>query len=133
MLTIVLTWLGNLLGGPFATAAVNAYRAKLASENSADKIAAELTAQKLEIDQAREALEQQTLRAEDSRWGPWVRWGFAFPFVLFNGKVIIWDRMLHWGVTDPLSPSLLQIESIIIAAYFGHSAVAIVGRAFARR
>ncbi|MDE2040646.1 MAG: hypothetical protein KGJ45_11620 [Elusimicrobia bacterium] len=133
MLTLVLSWLGQLLGGPFATAAVNAYRDKLQAENSADKIAASLAAQKAQIDEQREQLEQATLVAEEGRWGPWIRWGFAAPFVLFNAKVIVWDRMLHRGVTDPLSPDLVQLEAVIVAAYFGHSAIAIAGRAFARR
>jgi|GEM_PF-3491933 len=32
MSSAFLVWLGNLLGGPFARAAVDAYRAKLAAE-----------------------------------------------------------------------------------------------------
>ncbi len=42
MLPAFLVWLGNLLGGPFARAAVDAYRAKLAAENTSEKIAADL-------------------------------------------------------------------------------------------
>ena len=44
MFTTLLGWLGNLLGGPFAKAAVDAYRAKLSSENTSEKIAADLAA-----------------------------------------------------------------------------------------
>lgn len=130
---MILSWLGSLLGGPFATAAVNAYKAKLDSENSADRIAANLAVQQAQIDQQRESVEQSTLVAEEGRWGPWVRWGFAFPFVIFNAKVIVWDRMMHLGVTDPLSPELLGLEQWIVAAYFGHSAITIGARALARR
>ena len=39
MLSAFLAWLGNLLGGPFARAAVDAYRTKLAAENTSEKIA----------------------------------------------------------------------------------------------
>ena len=34
MFATVLGWLGNLIGGPFAKAAVDAYRAKLTAENT---------------------------------------------------------------------------------------------------
>lgn len=44
MVSAVLSWLGSLLGGPFAKAAVDAYRAKLAAENTSEKIAADLAA-----------------------------------------------------------------------------------------
>ena len=50
MFTIVLGWLGNLLGGPFAKAAVDAYRAKLTAENTSEKIAADLAARELDVE-----------------------------------------------------------------------------------
>ena len=118
---------------PLLSNALAAYKAKLDAGNSAASIAADLAAKQAALDAQRESLEQATLQAEEGRWGPFVRWGFAIPFVLFNAKAIVWDRMLHLGVTDPLSPELLQLESVIVAAYFGHSAVTIVGRAIARR
>ena len=43
----ILGWLGNLLGGPFAKAAVDAYRAKLSAENTSEKIAADLATREL--------------------------------------------------------------------------------------
>ncbi|MEJ2435538.1 MAG: hypothetical protein P8Y53_21195 [Pseudolabrys sp.] len=51
MVATVLAWLGNLLGGPFAKAAVDAYRAKLASDNTSEKIAADLAARELAVEQ----------------------------------------------------------------------------------
>ena len=41
MFATILGWLGNLLGGPFAKAAVDAYRAKLAAGNTSERIAAD--------------------------------------------------------------------------------------------
>lgn len=121
------------LGGPIVSALVSAYRERLAAGQNADKIAAELAVQQAQVDAQREAIQQQTLVAEEGRWGPFVRWGFALPFILFNAKAIVWDRMLHLGMTDPLSPELLALEQIIIAAYFGHSAIVTSVRAYARR
>ena len=49
--TSILTWLGNLLGGPFAKAAVDAYRAKLSADNTAQRVAADLAARELAVEQ----------------------------------------------------------------------------------
>ncbi len=38
MFATILGWLGNLIGGPFAKAAVDAYRAKLASDNTSRRL-----------------------------------------------------------------------------------------------
>ena len=133
MLSMVLTWLGGLLGGPFAKAAVDAYKAKLDAGNNADKIAADLAVQQATLDTQREALEQATLTAEEGRWGPWIRWGFAIPFVLYVNKVVLYDQVFKLGVTDHLSPEMLAILQIVIAAYFGHSAIAIAARALSKR
>ena len=133
MLSMILTWIGNLLGGPFAKAAVDAYRAKLTSENSAEKIAADLAAQQLTLDVERQKLEQAVVIADEGRW--WtaaIRPLFAAPFVAFLWKVIILDRVLGWR-TDDLLPWEVDLCKWIIASYFGHAALASLGRAVARR
>ena len=130
---MILTWLGGLLGGPFAKAAVDAYKAKLDAGNNASKIAADLAAQQATLDTQREALEQATLTAEEGRWGPWMRWGFSIPFILYINKVVVYDQVLKLGATDHLSPEMLSILQVVIAAYFGHSAIAIASRALAGR
>lgn len=127
-----LSWLTSFLGGSIVSSLVSAYQAKLAAGNDANKIAADLAAQKAQLDLQKEQIEQTSLMSEEGRWGPFIRWGFAAPFVVFNAKAIIWDRMFHWGFTDPLSPELLCLEQVIIAAYFGHSAITIVSRVMAK-
>ncbi|MGA7971462.1 MAG: hypothetical protein WCA36_01525, partial [Pseudolabrys sp.] len=68
MVSMVLGWLGNLLGGPFAKAAVDAYRAKLASDNTSEKIAADLKARELAVQQRERELATQVVIAEQGRW-----------------------------------------------------------------
>lgn len=48
----------------------------------------------------------------------WVRIGFALPFVLYINKLIIWDKVLGWGATDPLSDDLTQIMLVVLGGYF---------------
>lgn len=129
MLSMILTWLGGLLGGPFAKAAVDAYRAKLTAENSADKIAADLAVQQAQIDEQREALEQQVVIAEEGHWyTAIIRPLFALPFVIFLWKVIVWDRVFMHGFTEDLTPNETEVMTVVVASYFGHSAITTIGR-----
>src|SRR5882672_7685382 len=98
--TTILGWLGSLLGGPFAKAAVDAYRAKLAEENSVDQHTADLAARELAVEQREKELETQVVIAEQGRWYTALpRPLFAFAFVIYVWKVVVWDRVLGLGTT----------------------------------
>jgi hypothetical protein len=43
---------------------------------------------------------------------------FALPFVIYNFKIIVWDKVMGLGSTDGLSPELIQLQMIIFGAYF---------------
>lgn len=55
---------------------------------------------------------------QNSRLTSWIRPAFAFPFVAYIWKLVIWDKIFGLGATDPLSPELAQIMMVIIGAYF---------------
>jgi len=134
MFSAFLAWLGGLMGGPFAKAAVEMYRSRLASENNSELIAANLAAQHQEINRQRDALAAQVVTAEQGHWyTAAVRPLFALPFVVFNLKVVVWDKVLSLGVTDPLSRDMLNLESVIVAGYFGSIAIENATRIFSRR
>ncbi|CAB4171504.1 hypothetical protein UFOVP1349_38 [uncultured Caudovirales phage] len=59
-----------------------------------------------------------------SRVNAFIRASFAVPFVIYNAKLILWDKVLALGSTDGLSPDLMQIEIACIGFYFLHSMVA---------
>ena len=48
----------------------------------------------------------------------WIRPAFALPFVIFNFKVIVWDKVLGLGVTADLSPAFWQLQMVVFGAYF---------------
>ena len=109
MLTAVLAWLGNLLGGPFAKAAVDAYRAKLAAENTSEKIAADLAAREISVAQRERELAAELVLAEQGRWYTALpRPLFAFAFIIYAWKVVVWDKVLGLGTTDALSGDVSQ-------------------------
>jgi hypothetical protein len=62
------TWLASFHGGPVISGLINAYKAKLAAGNDADKIAADLAGKELDV-QAREIEAQKAIRiAEIGKW-----------------------------------------------------------------
>jgi len=120
MFEMVLGWLGNLLGGPFAKAAVDAYRAKLDAENSADAHTADLVARELAVEQREAELSAQLVVAEQGNAiARLVRPAFAAPFIVYVWKIVIWDKVLAWGSTDPLGADMTSLMTTIVAAYFG--------------
>lgn len=62
--------------------------------------------------------------AEQGHWSTrMIRPLFAIPFVIYINKLVLWDKVLGWGRTDPLGSDLTQIMLLIIAAYFVDTAV----------
>jgi len=134
MLSAVLTWLGNLLGGPFAKAAVDAYRAKLAAENTSEKIAADLAARELSVIERERELATQIVLAEQGRWYTALpRPLFAAAFIIYAWKVVVWDKVMGWGTTDPLTGDVAQWAMIVLTAYFGGRSLEKVARILARK
>lgn len=132
--TTVLGWLGSLLGGPFAKAAVDAYRAKLTAQNTSEKIAADLAARELSIEQRERELATEVVIAEQGRWYTALpRPLFAFAFIVYVWKVVVWDKVLGLGSTDPLSGDVAQWAMIVLTAYFGGRSLEKVARILATR
>jgi hypothetical protein len=123
MLALILKFLGPIISGPIVTTVLEGYKAKLGAENNHEKLSVDLAIAQAKLDAQREELELNSVNTEQGKWFPLVRWGFALPFIIFNMKVIVWDRMLHLGVTDYLSQDLVSLEQSIVYAYFGHSAI----------
>lgn len=63
-----------------------------------------------------------------SRINSMIRAGFALPFVLYNAKLVIWDKVLSLGSTDPLSDELFKVEMACIGFYFLYEATARIVR-----
>ncbi len=114
MLTVILGFISGLFA-PLASIAGKIADAKIAAAKAAtdqERIHAEervatLTARK-----------EVMLAESGSRVNAWVRAGFALPFVIYNGKLVLWDKVFALGSTDALSPELFQIEMACIAFYF---------------
>ena len=113
-------WLLDFFGGGIAAEIRGAFQDRLNAQNDAARIAAD---ERLAFLQARLASQQM-----GGRWITLIQIGFALPFVLYNAKLIIWDKMLGMGITDPLSPPLYDLQTTIIGFFFVTSTVRAVIR-----
>ena len=114
------TWLASFLAGPIVNGAIAAYKAKLAAQNSQDAMAADLAAKAIaaEIEERKSA--NAIIIAEQGRW--WtalVRPLLAAPVVIYLWKVIVWDKVLALGSTDPLAGDVAQWAGLIVTTYVG--------------
>lgn len=111
-------WLLRFLTAPILQSAVDAYKAKLASDNSAEKIAADLAGRELLVQQRELELQSQLRIAEIGKWyEPEHLMGYAV--VVYFGKLLIWDKVLGWGSTDPLAGWASTTANLIVVFYFG--------------
>lgn len=105
----------SFLSGPLSSVSKDlkeAYQAKLNAQNDKDKIAAEERINFLE------ARKDVILAAQGDPFERFVRIAFAVPFVLYLWKLVLWDKVFEWGVTDDLSQNLWNILFIVLGGYF---------------
>ena len=81
---------------------------------------------KKEIEAEIEARKQASavIIAEQGRWyTACIRPLFAAPFIIFAWKIVVWDKVLKLGSTDPLDPNMWSVFLTVVGAYFGDSAL----------
>jgi hypothetical protein len=129
----VWTWLASLLGGPVINGLITAYKAKLESANTQDRVAADLAVKEIEAEIEARKQASAIIIAEQGRWyTAMIRPLLALPIVIYFWKVIVWDKVLGWGVTDPITGMIADWAGVIITAYVGGRSVEKVARIFKR-
>lgn len=89
-----------------------AYRAKLNAQNDEARIQADVDISQLKAHQRLLLAEQKHALTR------WIRPALALPFVIYNAKIILWDKVLGLGTTDALSAEYWQLQMVIFGAYF---------------
>ncbi len=114
------TIIANLIGGPIISGAIGAYKARLEAGNTTDRMAVELAERELSVQSRERELQTSLLIAEQGNWVTRsIRPLWALPFVIFTFKVVVWDKVLKLGSTDPLDPNMWGVFMIMVGAYFG--------------
>jgi hypothetical protein len=85
---------------------------QLNADNTESRIVADVRVQELE---ARQSI---ILAAQSDRFERWVRIAFALPFAVYLNKLLIWDKVLGLGATDPLSPMLTEAMWVVLGGFF---------------
>jgi|ERR1700761_3137674 len=65
-----------------------------------------------------------------SRFLQFLVFSFAFPWIAYEWKIIIWDTMLEWGSTASIHGDMGQWGHIIILSLFGSSTTLAVGHLY---
>ena len=127
-------FLAKLIGGPVVNGLIDGYKARLAAGNTSDKIAADLAARELNVEQRERELAAQVTIAEQGRWYTALpRPLFAGAFIIYVWKVVVWDKVFGLGTTDALSGDVAQWAMIVLTAYFGGRSLEKVAKILARK
>ena len=112
-----LTWLASFLTGPLLQSGVDAWKAKLQSDSDKDNIAADLAGRELVVQQRELELQTQYRIAELGRWyEPDKLMGYAV--AIYVAKLLVYDKVLGLGSTDPLAGWIEVTANLVVASYF---------------
>ena len=113
-------WLASFLTAPIINGFLDAYKAKLDSQNTRGAQAAEVARAALlaEVDARKSA--NAIIIAEQGRWyTAMVRPLLAIPVIIYLWKVIVWDKVLGWGTTDVIAGDVGIWAGTIVTTYVG--------------
>jgi hypothetical protein len=107
----------SFLGGPVIKGLVDAYNAKLKAGNVDAKIAADLAATEIAAQTAEANAILQYRIAELGRWyEPDKLMGYCV--AIYFSKLLIWDKVLGLGTTDPLAGFAAVTSNLVVSFYF---------------
>src|SRR5262245_23181199 len=92
----------SFLGGPVVKGLIEAYQAKLKAGNVERKIAADLAAGEIAAQTAETKAITQYRIAEIGHWYEPDKL-MAYVVALYFAKLLVWDKVLGLGTTDPLA------------------------------
>lgn len=124
MLTAILGFVLNFLSSGVVDKVLGHMEAKANTETERERIRTQATIEAIRSETAAQVEGRAIIIAEQGHWyTAIIRPLFAAPFVLYLGKLVVWDKVLDLGSTDPLSPELWNVCMTIVGAYFiGRSA-----------
>jgi hypothetical protein len=107
----------GFLGGPVIKGLIEAYQAKLAAGNTSEKIAADLAAGEIAA-QTAEINAQAQLKIAEIGHPLEVEKLFAYVTLFYYSKLLIWDKVMGLGSTDPLGGWAAITANLVVSFYF---------------
>lgn len=120
--------LGKLIAAPIIGAILSpiinglltAQKQKLDAVGSHEAVVADLAKREMDVESQERELQAKMVIAEQGNIiTRSVRPLMAAPFIIFMWKVIVWDKVLGWGTTDPLDPKMWGVFMAVVVAYMG--------------
>lgn len=107
----------SFIGGPVIKGLIDAYQAKLKAGNTSEKIASDTAAGEMAV-QTVEIKAQSDYRI--AALGYWYEPDkiMGYSVAIYVGKILIWDKVLGLGSTDPLAGWIEITANLIVASYF---------------
>ncbi len=124
--------IANLIGGPLVSGLLDGYKAKIAAGNTSERIAADLAGRELAVQQREIETQAQLRIAEIGHWYEPDHL-FAYTLWLYFAKLIVWDKMLGLGSTDPLNGAVGDWAGMIMIFLFGKRGIENVARILKRK
>lgn len=112
-------WLSILsfIGGPVIKGLIDGYREKLKVGNVSEKIASETAATEIAAQVAEANAIMQYRIAEIGHWyEPDKLMGYFV--AIYFGKLLVWDKVLGLGTTDPLAGFASVTSNLVVSFYF---------------
>ncbi len=107
----------SFLGGPVINGLVDAYNAKLTAGNVDEKIAADLAANEIAAQVSETNAVTQYRIAEIGHWYEPDKL-MAYFVAIYLGKLLVWDKVLGLGSTDPLAGFASATSNLVVSFYF---------------
>jgi hypothetical protein len=125
------TWLASFLGGPVINGLIKAYQAKLTAGNTSEKIASDLAARELAVQEVEIQAQTQLRIAQIGKWYEPEHLA-SYIFVLYIAKVVVWDTMLGLGSTPAVRGNVGDWLGLIAMFLFGKRGIENVARILKR-
>ena len=107
----------SFLGGPVIKGLIDAYQAKLKAGNTSEKIASETAAGEMAVQTAEIRAQNEYKIAALGYWyEPDKIMGYAV--AVYFAKLLVYDKVLGMGSTDPLAGFAETTANLIVAFYF---------------
>ena len=112
-------WLAlmQLIGGPVVSGLIGAYKAHLQATTADNVTAAELAGKEIAVQASETNAIMQYRIAEIGHWyEPDKLMGYFV--ACYFGKLLVWDKVLGLGVTDPLGGFAAITSNLVVSFYF---------------
>lgn len=114
---MIWTTIIGFIGGPVIKGLIDAYNAKLKAGNTSEKIAADLAAGEIAAQTAEiKAQTDYRIAALGYWYEPDKIMGYCV--AVYIAKLLIWDKVLGLGSTDPLGGWIETTANLVVASYF---------------